>query len=79
MIKYEHDDGHYLHIKKLEALLKATRAANYKNRSHCPICRKVIGVEEVFEVHMMQKHYNCHNNCNLELPGEGATMKFKSF
>jgi hypothetical protein len=28
---------------------------------------------------MMQKHYNCHNNCNLELPDEGATMKFKSF
>ena len=26
----------------------------------------------------MQKHFNCHNNCNLELPEEGATMKFKN-
>ena len=27
---------------------------------------------------MMQKHFNCHNNCNLELPEEGATMRFKN-
>ena len=27
----------------------------------------------------MQKHFNCHNNCNLELREEGATMKFKSY
>ena len=79
LIKDEHDNGHYLYIKKLENLLHTTTAANYKNRSYCPICRKVIGVDEIFEDHMMQKHYNCHNNCNLELPEEGATMKFKSY
>ncbi len=28
---------------------------------------------------MMQKHFNCHNNCNLGLPDEGATVKFKSY
>ena len=79
LIKDEHDNGHYLYIKKLEALLHTTSAANYKNRSYCPICRKVIGVEDIFEEHMMQQHYNYHNNCNLELPDEGATMKFKGF
>jgi hypothetical protein len=79
LIKDEHDNGHYLYIKKLESLLHTTTAANYKNRSYCPICRKVIGADEIFEDHMMQRHYNCHNNCNLELPSEGATMKFKSF
>ena len=79
LIKDEHDNGHYLYIKKLESLLHTNTASNYKNRSYCPICRKVIGVDEIFEDHMMQKHYNCHNNCNLELPTEGATMKFKSY
>ena len=79
LIKDEHDNGHYLYIKKLEALLHTTTAANYKNRSYCPICRKVIGVDEIVEEHMMQKHFNCQNNCNLELPDEGATIKFKGF
>ena len=27
----------------------------------------------------MSKRYDCHNNCDLELPGEGANMKFKIF
>ena len=76
LIKDEHDNGHYLYIKKLENLLHTTTAANYKNRSYCPICRKVIGVDEIFEDHMMQRHFDCHNTCKLELPDERATMKF---
>ncbi len=56
LIKDEHDNGRYLYIKKLENLLHTTTTANYKNRSYCPICRKVIVVDEVFEEHMMQKH-----------------------
>ena len=27
----------------------------------------------------MRKHFDCHNNCNLVLPAECATMKFKGY
>ena len=52
--------------------------SQYKDRHHCPICKKVIGKSEIYEDHMMQKHFNCHNNCNLELPEEGSIVKFKN-
>ena len=78
LIKDEVDNGYYIYIKKLENLLHTVTNSHYKDRHHCPICQKVIGKDEIFEDHMMQKHFNCHNNCNLELP-DGATMKFKSY
>ena len=79
LINDEADNGHYVYIKKLENLLYTVTCSHYKDRHHCPICKKVIGKDEIFEDHMMQKHFNCHNNCNLELPDEGAGIKFKSY
>ena len=78
LIKDDEDNGHYIYIKKLESLLHTVSCSYYKDRRHCPICKKAIGRDEIFEDHMMQKHVNCHNNCNLELPPPGSTMKFKS-
>ena len=40
---------------------------------------KKIPVEENYEDHIMSKHFDCHNNCNLELPEAGAVMKCKNF
>jgi hypothetical protein len=75
----EDDQGHYVYIKKLENLLKTCKNSKYSDRKYCPYCRKTIPAEEVFEDHLMTKHFDCHNNCNLELPSEGSTMKFKNF
>ena len=60
LIKDEADNGHYLYIKKLENLLHTVTNSHYKDRHHCPICKKVIGKDETYEDHMMQKHFNCH-------------------
>jgi len=72
-------NGHYIYIKKVESLLCTVKNSQYKDRSYCPYCRKVIPTGEIYEDHVKSKHYDCHNNCNLELPEEGATMKFKNY
>ena len=52
----------------------------YKERRYCPYCRTDNGCKkETFEDHLMQRHYSTTNNCNLELPQPGATMKFKNY
>jgi hypothetical protein len=79
LIKDEKDNGHYIYIKKLEHLLHTVKTAYYKDRKYCPYCRKTIPANEIFEDHVMTKHYDCQNNCNLELPPEGTTMKFKNY
>ena len=79
LIKDEDDNGHYLYVRKIESLIHTTKAAFYKDRSYCPYCRNVIGKDEIYEEHLLRKHYDCHNNCNLQLPEEGTTMKFKSY
>jgi hypothetical protein len=54
--------------------------ADYKERRHCPYCRTSICCKsETFEEHLMRKHFSTTSNCNLELPAEGATMKFKNY
>ena len=68
LIKDESENGHCIYIKKLESLLHTSKTSIYKDRSYCPICKKVIGKDEIYEEHMMDKHFNCHNNCNLALP-----------
>ena len=75
----ENENGHYLYIKKIESLLHTDRNEHYKDRAYCPYLRTVIKKDEIFEEHLMRKHYDCHNNCNLSLPKEGTTMKFKNF
>jgi hypothetical protein len=79
LIKDEHDNGHYLYIKRLESLLHTATTSKYKDRNYCPYCRGLIPAGEIYEEHVMRTHYDCHNNCNLELPQDGTTMKFKNF
>ena len=79
LIRDENDNGHYVYIKKIESLLHTCTTGYYKNRKYCPYCRKTIPADEIYEDHLMSKHFDCHNNCNLELPTEGATMKFKNY
>ena len=79
LLLHDGDKGHYVYVKKLEHLVRAITHSEYKDRKYCPYCGKTIPVEEKYEDHIMSKHYDCHNNCNLELPSEGATMKFKNF
>jgi hypothetical protein len=55
------------------------RSKKIKNRSYCPHCMTIAGKDEVFEEHTAQQYYNCNDDCNLELPPTGATMKFKNF
>jgi hypothetical protein len=59
--------------------MNTTKNSNYKDRSFCPYCNKVIGKDEIYEEHLKRRHYDCHNNCNLTLPDEGETMKFTGF
>jgi hypothetical protein len=79
LIKDENDKGHYLYIKKIESLLHTYTNNHYKDRAFCPECGKTIGKDEIFEKHMMDKHYNCKNNCNLSMPPEGAIKKFTQY
>ena len=79
LIKDEDDNGHYVYIKKLEHLIHTCKTGYYKDRMYCPYCRKTIPATEIYEEHLMSKHFDCHNNCNLELPAEGTTMKFKNY
>ncbi len=81
LIKDEHNNGRYLYIKKLENFLHTTKAANYKNRSYCPLCRNVIGADEIFEELMMHEPHTLPQQLqlrasgrrsSLELPDEGA-------
>ena len=79
LIEDENGKGHYLYIKKLESLTHAVTDSQYKDRKWCPYCKHVIGKEEVYEEHLTRRHFDCHNNCNLVLPEEGSTMKFKGY
>ena len=79
LIKDEDVNGHFIYIKKLENLMHSVKNSQYKDRDFCPHCKKVIGVGEVYEEHLMRKHFDCLNNCNLTLPEEGTTMKFKGY
>jgi len=79
LIKDEHDNGHYVYIKKIEHLLHSVTNQKHKDCHYCPYCRKTIPASEAYEDHVMSKHFDCHNNCNLELPAEGTTMKFKNY
>ena len=79
LLLHDGEKGHYVYIKKLEHLLHCITKGDYKDRKYCPYCKKTVPVEENFEDHIMSKHYDCNNDCNLELPAEGATMKFKNF
>jgi hypothetical protein len=76
----EGEKSHFVYIKKLESLMKTCTHAGYQKRRYCPYCRTGICCEtESFEEHLMKKHFSTTNNCNLELPEEGATMKFKNY
>ena len=79
LIKDEHGNGHYIYIKKLEALMNTTKNSQYKDRHFCPWCNKVMQKDEIYEEHLMRKHYDCHNNCNLVLPPAQESMKFRNF
>ena len=73
------DTGHYIYIKKLEHLLHSITHSQYKGCRYCPYCKKNLTVDTVFEEHLLDKHFNCNNNCNIELPADGAVMKLKTF
>jgi hypothetical protein len=76
------DDGeqaHYIYIKKLEHLMRASTHKGYQDRRYCPYCRTGVWCkDETFEEHLMRKHYSTKNYSNLELPEPGATMKFQN-
>ena len=71
-IKGDNFNGHYVYIKKIESLLSTVKNNKYQDRNYCPYCRKVIPAGEVYADHVYTKHYDSHNNCNLELPEEGT-------
>ena len=73
------ETGHYIYIKKLENLLNTVTCSYYKECRYCPYCKKNLPADIVFEEHLMDKHFNCNNNCNIELPADGAIMKFKNY
>jgi hypothetical protein len=76
----EGEQAHFIYIKKIEHLMKSCCHEGYKDRRYCPYCRTGVWCkDETFEDHIMRKHFSTKNNCNLELPQEGATMKFKNF
>jgi hypothetical protein len=76
----EGEQGHYIYIKKLEHLYRTTTQTGYSDRRYCPYCRTGVWCkDETFEDHLMTKHFSTKNNCNLELPEPGATMKFQNF
>ena len=52
--------------------------SHFKNRRYCPYCRKCIPIGEEYEDHLLTRHFDTQNNCNLELPPKGTTMKFKA-
>ena len=74
------EKAHYIHIKQqLEHLLHICKATCYKDIKFCPLCCKGVKcVEESLEDHLMTKHFSTTNNCNLQLPEEVATVKFKN-
>jgi hypothetical protein len=76
----EGGQAHFICIKKLEHLMRASTQKGYQDRRHCPYCRTGVWCkDETFEDHLMSKHFSTKNNCNLELPEEGATMKFNNY
>jgi hypothetical protein len=76
----EGEKSHYIYINNIERPMKTCIQTGYQERRYCPYCRTGICCEkESFEEHLMKKHFSTTNNCNLELPEEGATMKFKNY
>jgi hypothetical protein len=76
----EGDKAHYIYIKKLEHLMRTINQKGYTDKRFCPYCRSGVWCkDETFEEHLMRKHFSTKNNCNLELPEPGATMKFNNF
>jgi hypothetical protein len=76
----EEEQGHFIYIKNIERLMKTMTHVDYKERRYCPHCRTGICCKkESFEDHLVRRHYSTTNNCNLELPPVGATMKFKNY
>jgi hypothetical protein len=74
------EKGHYIYIKRIERLLRICTTTFYKDMQFCPLCSKGVNcAEESLEDHLMNKHFSTTNNCNLQLPEEGTTMKFKNF
>jgi hypothetical protein len=76
----EGEKSHFSYIKKIERLMKTSIQTGYQERRFCPYCRTGICCDkESFEEHLMKKQFSTTNNCNLELPEEGATMKFNNY
>ena len=59
--------------------MNTTKNSQYKDRHFCPWCNKVMQKDENYEEHLMRKHYDCHNNCNLVLPPAQESMKFRNY
>ena len=80
LITNEEGEGHYIYVKQLERMLHTTTCAYYKDRKYCPFCKTTVKCcDQTFEEHLMSKHYSTTNNCNLEMPEEGSSMKFKNY
>ena len=72
-------EGHYIYVKKIERMLHSPTCTFYKYRKVCPFCNKTVKCcDQTFKEHLVEKHYSTTNNCNLEMPEEGSTMKFKN-
>ncbi len=79
LIENEEGEAHYIYIKKLEHLLNTVTQSFYKDKKFCPFCAKAVCCKtETFEEHLMDRHFSTTNNCNLELPEEGDSMRFKN-
>ncbi len=73
-------EGHYIYIKKLDRMLHTTTTTYYKYRKCCPFCNTTVKCcDQTFEEHLLTKHYSTTNNCNLEMPEEGPSMRFKNY
>ena len=59
--------------------MNTTKNSQYKDRHCCPWCNKVMQKDENYEEHLMRKHYDCHNNCNLVLPPTQQSMAFRNY
>ncbi len=77
LVENEKGEAHYIYIKNLEHMLHTVVSHYYKERKFCPFCSKTVDCKsETFEEHLFKYHYSTTNNCNLELPKEGASMSF---
>ena len=74
------EQAHFIYIQELEHLLHICKTGHFfYDMKYCPHCSKGVKcVEESLEDHLMKKHFSSTSTCNLQLPEEGATMKFKT-